>query len=459
MRSRTHFSVDIFVKKSLVALILFVAAMAVAVNSANAQKVVGTFKTGENPVGIAVDSATDLIFVANFGLGNGNTVSVIDRVTFELVETIRVDQGPGGVVINPDTRLVYVSNTGLDVSNTGVASGKTVSVIDGLSLEVLETITVGNGPAGIAVNIAKNFVYVANTFSGTINAIDAATNEVVEQMAVGSAPVEVRVNPLTGFVYVTNSRMGIGKGTLSVIPDTEGRRNKDITVNVGSGPGGLGINPLTEKAYVANFRGDNVNVIDLARNHRVIKTIPVGKQPGEIGVNTVTNRIFVANSGNNSVSLIDGEIDEVVDTVNVGARPAGIAVDLKNNMVYVTNVESNSVTVIKDEAPVVGGEPGANPTPTPIRELTELAVDPTTSEGWRGRARTAFVFALDQDKKPLPGVNIAATASGADATVTPASGITDASGLATFNYKFSRRSSDGLINFTAENLSVSIRQN
>ena len=73
-----------------------------------------------------------------------NTVSVIDTATNTVLGTIAVGPDPVGVAVNSNGNLVYVANNG---SNT-------VSVIDttqGLLGAVTATITVGTSPYGVAV--------------------------------------------------------------------------------------------------------------------------------------------------------------------------------------------------------------------------------------------------------------------------------------------------------------------
>jgi YVTN family beta-propeller protein len=59
-----------------------------------------------------------------------------------------------------------------------VSNGKSdsVSVIDTLALRNIKTITVGKNPTGLAVNPARNEVYVANTDSNNVSIINTEKN-------------------------------------------------------------------------------------------------------------------------------------------------------------------------------------------------------------------------------------------------------------------------------------------
>jgi YVTN family beta-propeller protein len=122
--------------------------------------VTATISVGRLPYGIAVNSSTNTIYVANF---DDNTISVIDGVTNFVKTTVDVGTGSGplGVAVNPTTNRVFVAN---DYSNT-------VSVIDGASSSLVATVPVGLHPIGVGVNPTTNRVYVANSNDNTVSVI------------------------------------------------------------------------------------------------------------------------------------------------------------------------------------------------------------------------------------------------------------------------------------------------
>ncbi len=83
-------------------------------------------------------TASNTAYVANF---NDDTVSVIRTSDNTVIDTITVGARPFGVAVKPDGAAVYVAN----------ANGDTVSVIRTSDNTVIDTITVGNGPRAVAV--------------------------------------------------------------------------------------------------------------------------------------------------------------------------------------------------------------------------------------------------------------------------------------------------------------------
>ncbi len=152
---------------------------------------------GSPPEDIAVDDATDTIYVAD---GNTDTVSMIDGATCNASNhsgcglapaTITVGPGPDGLAVNQATDTVYVANGGI----TG--PGDTVSVIDGATcnasttvgcVQVPPSVHVGHGPTGVAVDTSTNTVYVTDGDDNTISVINGTSCNATNHAGCGQSP-------------------------------------------------------------------------------------------------------------------------------------------------------------------------------------------------------------------------------------------------------------------------------
>jgi YVTN family beta-propeller protein len=327
-------------------------------------------KVDSYPIGIAVNSATGKVYVAN---EFSNTISVIDESTDKIQATIKVDSFPYGIDVNPLTNRVYVANRG---SNT-------ISVIDSSTNLNMADVHVGNSPIDVAVNPSSSLVYVTSIESATVSVIDGITNTISSTIKVGSIPYAIAVNPITNMVYVTD----IGGGSISILQNSKNANDNNSNSNSNSNninvtrtfekingfiaPAGIAINISTNKAYVSDYASNTVFVIDLKTNS-VIHRIKVGTNPVGISVNPISNRIYVTNIGDNTVSVIDGSNYKIL--VNNRSRtrtpfiepsfddngsstkiPVNVkcpliasfaAVNSATNKIYVTNTASNTVSVI-----------------------------------------------------------------------------------------------------------------
>src|SRR5260370_9875847 len=72
------------------------------------------------------------------------------------------------------------------------------------SVGVVNTITVGGNPQGVAVDSTTGTVFVANQGSNTVSVISEATGMVTHTIALGNAPTAIAVHPNTHWVFLTS---------------------------------------------------------------------------------------------------------------------------------------------------------------------------------------------------------------------------------------------------------------
>ncbi|MGA2372090.1 MAG: YncE family protein, partial [Candidatus Korobacteraceae bacterium] len=324
--------------------------------AATAQQLIATVRVGTVPVGIAVNSTTNKIYVSNLE----GTVTVIDGVTFATT-TVVVGDSPYGAAVNPVTNQTYVSNVcGNDPT---CQSDGTVTVIDGVTLATT-TVVVGAQPGSVVVNPVTNKIYVLNRCgdqpncvqysSGTVTVIDGVTLSTAT-VPVGISASSIAVNPQSNKIYVTNSCGSDptcqSDGTVTQI---DGASLSTTTIPVGLDPVGIAVDSVANKIYdldSGGFTGD-VTVIDGTTLSTT--TVPAGVRPSSIDVNSVTHKIYVGNLLGGNITVIDGATLSTT-TVSVETEPSAVAVDSVTNKIYVHNrcgndptcqLEKSSVTVI-----------------------------------------------------------------------------------------------------------------
>jgi YVTN family beta-propeller protein len=304
---------------------------------------------------------------------------------------------PNDVAINRTTHWVYVSGR----------SSNLLTMIDGLSLAVLKSVSVGQQPWGVAVNPATNKVYVANFASDSIHVLDASTLAVLDIIPVGPKPTFVRVNEVTNRVFVVtygNNSVVVLDGATDTI--------RDVKSSGGFGAWGLAVNPTLNRLYISNRDTGSVTTLDGANGFQVInnQTVapcgPMGSSPYGLGFNpkiaklyiacapdvsvngaaiysagpgglsqrvyvaigeggadggggvavntdntaTATGNVFITNSAADTVSVLSGASNQVTATIPVGGNPFGVAVDPGTGRVFVANRYSDDVSVFKDPA-------------------------------------------------------------------------------------------------------------
>lgn len=210
--------------------------------------------TGE-PRGIAVDEATDRIFIAvggDPGKGIPPSLAIIDGKENRLGNSIPFPEGmPAGigVAFNPNDRLVYVAIPTLGVAVFDPETAKFVTLISIVGEKGAA------GTYGVAVDVRTNLLYVTNRDDNNVSVINLVDFKEIARLQVGRNPEGLGVDSDRGVVYVGNS----GDGTVSFI-DT-GKLSVFATLVVGPTPKAVAVDPTSGRFYVPTFEDDMVRVI------------------------------------------------------------------------------------------------------------------------------------------------------------------------------------------------------
>ncbi|WLR42479.1 hypothetical protein LC087_17555 [Bacillus carboniphilus] len=287
----------------------------VSVIDASTNMVIDTITGITNPTGIAANTETGLVYVAN----NDFFLSVIDATTNLIINTITAGDGVFifGIAVNESENLIYLANTGTNVI------GNTVTVVDGTSNLIIDTVTVSDNviepaePNGIAVDQQRNLIYVTSTI-GIVSVIDGDIGFVITAtVTVGGTPLGIAVNESTNKIYVGTDGL-FESGPVAVI---DGASFVVIaTISAGISPTGVALNEDSNIVYVTNLLSDNVSVID-GNLDVVTATIFISDTLGDITFSEDLNNIYVVNS---FVYVIDADTNMVTTTISVGDNPIGV---------------------------------------------------------------------------------------------------------------------------------------
>jgi DNA-binding beta-propeller fold protein YncE len=185
---------------------------------------------------VAISQETNTLYVTNVTYGNetADTVYVINGKTCDAADragcnqtpaTITVGLDPRELAVDPATDTVYVVNHA-----QGDLQG-TVSVINGTTCngsdtsgcgQIAPTVAAGYGAVGVALDAATDTVLVTNLQDTSVSVIDGATCSAIDHtgcgqppsiVAVGRAPWNLAVDDGEDTAYVVNA-----DGTVSLLP-------------------------------------------------------------------------------------------------------------------------------------------------------------------------------------------------------------------------------------------------
>jgi YVTN family beta-propeller protein len=375
------------------------------------------------PIALAMDQATDTVYVANVGdnfSGTGHTVSVINGATCngyqhsgcgQTPPTVRVGRGPDGVAVDQATGTVYVANSGSTTAN-----GNTVSVINGATCngrrhsgcgQTPPSVRVGHGPYWIAVDQATHTAYTANNTDSTVSVINTATcnarrhsgcGQRTSAVPVGFRPWALTIDRALHTVFVINNWDDTMSAINALTCDAAHRSgcgHRPATSQVGKGPQAVITDPATGTLFAANFTDSTVSVINPARCNAArtrgcrhpAPTAKVGAGPEGLAVDRATSTVYVANGGNDTVSVINAATcnarrgtgcARAAATIHAGPGPAGIAVDQATGTIYVADAGGDTISVINAATCNARRHTGCGQTPPTVTVGTSpfgIAVD------------------------------------------------------------------------------------
>ena len=122
---------------------------------------------------LRVDEATGRVYVV---CSMGQELDIINGKTNKVIAQVPVAPYPEGMAFNTATGQLYVANEGSKEGTNQPDSGTTLTVIDGQSLTVSGNLQIGRGPDGVEADPALHRVYVAVEDSNSVVEISDSTN-------------------------------------------------------------------------------------------------------------------------------------------------------------------------------------------------------------------------------------------------------------------------------------------
>ncbi len=142
-----------------------------------------TIAVGANPEGIVVTG--ERAYVANSGFGNGNTISIINTTTNEVVNTLTVGDNPVSLVKQSNGRVwvVCVGAYG-DLSNPDDDTPGRIFVLNGETGSVITNFEVGGHPGDLVLSETDGVAYLINgssVMSINMNSFEILNSEFINR--------------------------------------------------------------------------------------------------------------------------------------------------------------------------------------------------------------------------------------------------------------------------------------
>lgn len=276
----------------------------------------------------------DLAYVSN---EKDNTLSVIDMNSLEVVDTIDVGQRPRGILMSKDNRLLYICASDDD----------TVQVLDLATRRIVDTLPSGEDPEQFALHPNNRHLYIANEDDAIVTIVDVKTKEVLGQIDVGLEPEGMAVSPDGKWAVNTSETTNM----LHWI-DTETFELVDNTV-VDQRPRHVEFTRDSKIAWASSEIGGTVTIVNVD-DRKILKTLtfeisgvhPDKVQPVGIKLTSDGKYAFVALGPANHVAVVDAQTYEVLDYLLVGGRVWQLDFSADESLLLTTNGVTGDVSVI-----------------------------------------------------------------------------------------------------------------
>jgi len=220
------------------------------------------------------------------------------------------------------------------------------------SFEVIDTISVGNSPRGVAVSPDGTFAYVVNSSGHSVSVVQTSDNTVTQTIelgfegGVGHFPLAVAFLPDGSAAYVANS----GTADVDVIRTSDHTVSATVSIpDLGTGgdpnPTGLAVTPDGSKVYVREIGEFSARVIQTSDNS--LSQIALGASPNFFAATPDGGSIYVGFS-NRTLRIIDTSDNSLSSVVSLSSSTMrGMAFSPDGSTGYIPNATEGTVSVIQ----------------------------------------------------------------------------------------------------------------
>ncbi len=280
----------------------------------------------EQPGPAAWDPSAHALVVAS----GDDQVLVIDPDTGAIADRVAVPKFPSDVVADPGTGTIWVSSS----------LGDTVSVIDSGTWEVIQTVPVEE-PVDMAHDPADRAVYVAGR-RGTVTTIDVTTRAVVDTIELPLRPGVLKyslgrmaMDPVAGHLYV-HVHSPRSADYVSVIDTVTGEEIAQIDGDLG---GGLGLDAVSRSLYLGPGGNEPVLSVMDADTNEVVDALAVPADPDLHGdwfaSDPPSGTLSVLSRVEKQLTVIDATTRRPIDSIAFEEKPTGVLIDTDTGDTFV----------------------------------------------------------------------------------------------------------------------------
>ena len=226
---------------------------------------------------------------------------------------------PSCMASNPDAHKIYVSGTYNGRTRSGLDAY--VMVLDAHTTEKVTRIAVQENVASLCYNPVVHKAYASHPFVGRISVIDGFSNSVSNTIEFDAEPTLLCCNTVNGKMYVSSDMTDNSMAILDGTGDSVIR-----TIPVAGDQWGLAFDSIGNKVYcsrVALQTGAAILVVD-GVGDSALQELPIEIDPVDMAVSTSHRRLYCYGWGDGyegALVIVDTDGDSILKTILAG--PSG----------------------------------------------------------------------------------------------------------------------------------------
>jgi YVTN family beta-propeller protein len=241
-------------------------------------------------------------------------ILVLNAITGELLKEITLEGIARNAAFSLDGKELWTALM--------MTKGK-VMVFDAKTYQLVNTIPVGNMPAEVTFSIDGSKAFVANGMSKSVTVIDAVNKQVLDTLQVGNDPVGAWPG-MDGMMYVDNED---GK-SISVINSMD--MTMMDTIHLGFMPGMVAQNNMMNEMWVSDPDGSKVHYwMNQDSGYVHGGAFDVGNGAYDMVFNSDGTTCYVTNQSEGTVSVVDVPNHQEMLKITVGNKPNGMVIRYK----------------------------------------------------------------------------------------------------------------------------------
>lgn len=258
---------------------------------------------GDLPLNIAVSASKKMLAVTNNGQSK-QSLQLIDVATQKVIDQVSIAKSWLGLQFSADEKYLFAAGGNDNCIWKYSIINKKLRVVDSFILGKKWPNKIS--PAGIALDNARNLLYVVTKDNNSLYVFDLLTKKIAGTYPLQGEAYTCLLSPDKNTLYV--SCWGCDK---VVLFDT---RKMKITgeIAVGDNPNELCLNKTGSLLFVTNANDNSVSVID-TRSNKVTETLisslypdaPPGSTTNGVALSGDEKTLFIANADNNCLAVFD----------------------------------------------------------------------------------------------------------------------------------------------------------